>query len=256
MAVNVNQTVEWRAGAGTPVKYSFSINAQAEVVGSTSTTISVRLWGNLSVTNHPTNSRNTWPASDFAVLTLGGYDPADYQFTQGTSYYEAALPTLPNAPQSYLDAMLVEFRGDTYISDGANRSSLWIKNSGVVLNSYSAEGTQTFPINLTFTVTLTGDREQPILIWNSSGASNSTSYGWLTHQVWLSLIDLDYRPGAILNSSNVWLSHNRSGGTAHVLGSDSKWREMRTINGLSASDNPPSIRLNNKWFNQRKIGKE
>lgn len=256
MAVNVNQTVEWRAGAGTPVKYSFSISAQAEVVGSTSTTISVRLWGNLSVTNHPTNSQNTWAASDFAVLTLGGYDPADYQFTQGTSYYEAALPTLPNAPQSYLDAMLAEFRGDTYVTDGPNRSSLWIKNSGLVLNAYNAEGTQTFPIDLTFTVTLTGDREQPILIWNTSGASSSTSYGWLTHQVWLSLVDLDYRPGATLDSNSLWQSHNRNSGKAHILGSDSKWKEMRTIGSPNEKGNPPSIRKNDAWFNQAKIGKE
>lgn len=255
MAVNVNQTVEWRAGAGTPVKYSFSISAQAEVVGSTSTTISVRLWGNLSVTNHPTNSQNTWPASDFAVLTLGGYDPADYQFTQGTSYYKAALPALPNAPQSYLEAMLVEFRGDTYVSDGPNRSSLWIKNQGLVLDKYSADGTQTFNLDITFTVTLTGDREQPILIWNSSGAGNSTSYGWLTHQVWLSLVDLDYRPGATLDNG-LWLSHNRGAGKAHILGGDSKWKEMRTIGSPNEKGNPPSIRKNDAWFNQAKIGKE
>lgn len=256
MAVNVNQYVEWNAGAGTPVKYSFTINAQAEVTASTSTTITVRLWGNLVIVNHPNNSRNSWAASDFAVLTLGGYDPADYQFTQGVSYYEAALPTLPNAPQSYLDAMLAEFRGDTYVSDGPNRSSLWVKGSGVVIDSYSSDGTQTVPIDLTFTVTLTGDREQPILIWNSSGAANSTSYGWLTHQVWLSLVDLDYRPGAVLDSNSVWQSHNRTGGTAHILTGGGTWREMRTINGLEASDNPPSIRMNNKWLNQRKLGKE
>ena len=234
MSVPVFQTVEWRAGAGTPVKYAFTISAYADIVGSTSTTVDIRLWGTLLITNHPNNSRNSWPASDFAVLTLGGYDPADYQFTQGTSYYEAALPTLPNAPQSYLDAMLIEFRGDTYVSD--------------------ADGTQTFNLDITFTVTLTGDREQPILIWNSSGAGSSTSYGWLTHQVWLSLVDLDYRPGATLDNG-LWLSHNRGAGKAHILGGDSKWKEMRTVNGLASSDNPPSIRTD-KWYNQRRLGKE
>lgn len=256
MAVNVNQYVQWQAGAGSPVKYSFAINAQADIVNATSTAIDVRLWGTLTIVNHPNNSRNSWPASDFAVLTLGGYDPADYQFSQGTSYYQAALPALPNAPQSYLDAMLAEFRGDTYISDGANRSSFWIKDQGVVLNAYNAEGSQAFSIDLTFTVTLTGDREQPILIWNTSGANNSTSYTWLTHQVWLSLVDFDYRPGATLDSGRLWQSHNRNGGKAHILGADSKWKEMRTISGLESSDNPPSIRLNNKWYNQRRIGKE
>lgn len=255
MSVPVYQTVEWQAGAGTPVKYSFTISAYADVVASTSTTIDVRLWGTLLITNHPNNSRNTWAASDFAVLTLGGYDPADYQFTAGTSYYEAALPTLPNAPQSYYDAMLAEFRGDTYVSDGPNRSSLWIKNQGVVLNQYSADGTSTFPIDLTFTVTLTGVIDQPILIWNTSGANNSTSYGWLQHRVWLSLVDLDYRPGATLDSNNVWQSHNRGTGKAHILNSSNVWQEMRTVNGLTSSDNPPSIRTD-KWYNQRKLGKE
>ena len=255
MAVNVNQYVEWKAGAGSPVKYSFAINALADVVGSTSTTIDVRLWGTLTIVNHPNNSRNSWAASDFAVLTLGGYDPADYQFTQGTSYYQAALPTLPNAPQSYYDAMIAEFRGDTYITDGPNKSSLWTKTGGVVLNAASTDGSWDFPIDTTFTVTLDGTPTQPILIWNTSGAANSTSYGWLTHQVWLSLVDLDYRPGATLDSNNVWQSHNRGTGKAHILTSGGTWREMRTVNGLSSSDNPPSIRID-KWYNQRKLGKE
>lgn len=254
MAVNVIQFVEWRAGAGTPVKYSFAINAQAEVVGSTSTTIDVRLWGSLTVANHPYNSQNSWPASDFAVLTIGGYDPADYQFTPGTSYYQAALPTLPNAPQSYLDAMIAEFRGDTYITDGPNRVSLWTYSGSTI--SYSGEGQWNVPIDKTFTVTLDGTPTQAILIWNTSGASSSTSYSWLTHQVWLSLVDLDYRPGTIADNSVVWQSHNRTGGSAHVLNSSNTWLEMRTIGAPTEKGNPPSIRKNDLWFNQAKLGKE
>lgn len=256
MAVSVVQYVEWRAGAGTPVKYSFAINAQAEVVNTTSTTIDVRLWGTLTIANHPNNSRNSWAASDFAVLTLGGYDPADYQFTQGVSYYEAALPALPNAPQEYYDAMIAEFRGDTYISDGPNRSSLWTNTGGLVLNAASTEGSWPFPIDTTFTVTLDGTPTQPILIWNTSGANNSTSYGWLYHQVWLSLVDLDYRPGTIRDSNGVWQSHNRSGGEAHILTSGGTWSEMRTLGSPNEKGNPPSIRKNNLWFNQAKLGKE
>lgn len=256
MAVDVTQFVEWRAGAGTPVKYSFAINAQAEVVGTTSTTIDVRLWGTLTIANYPNNSRNSWAASDFAVLTLGGYDPADYQFTQGVSYYEAALPTLPNAPQSYLDAMIAEFRGDTYITDGPNRSSLWTNTGGLVLNAASTEGSWSFQIDTTFTVTLDGTPTQPILIWNSSGAGSSTSYSWLTHQVWLSLVDLDYRPGAIRDNNAVWQSHNRADGDAHILVSGGTWSEMRTIGAPNEKGNPPSIRKNNLWFNQARIGKE
>lgn len=67
------------------------------------------------------------------------------------------------------------------------------------------------------------------------------------------ILPADYRPGATLNS--VWLSHDRTGGKAHILTSGGTWREMRTVDGLTASDNPPSI-YTTKWMNQRKIGKE
>lgn len=67
------------------------------------------------------------------------------------------------------------------------------------------------------------------------------------------ILPADYRPGATLNS--VWLSHDRTGGKAHILTSGGTWSEMRTVDGLVASDNPPSI-YTTKWMNQRKIGKE
>jgi len=67
----------------------------------------------------------------------------------------------------------------------------------------------------------------------------------------------DYRPGAIRDNGGVWQSHNRNNGEAHILTADSgSWREMRTESGLIAAGNPPSIRINNKWMNQRLIGKE
>lgn len=66
----------------------------------------------------------------------------------------------------------------------------------------------------------------------------------------------DYRPGAILDSSAIWQSHNRSGGESHILTSGGTWREMRTINGLSAAGDPPAIRYQDKWMNMRKIGKQ
>lgn len=64
----------------------------------------------------------------------------------------------------------------------------------------------------------------------------------------------DYRPGAILKNGE-WLSHNRNGGEAHIL--CNRWSEMRTDNGHSENDNPPSIRMdNNRWTDQLLIGKE
>ena len=62
----------------------------------------------------------------------------------------------------------------------------------------------------------------------------------------------DYRPGQCLHSGT-WQSHNRSGGSANVLRSGT-WTEMRTINGGDASGDPPTIRTNGDWKNQRKIG--
>ena len=70
------------------------------------------------------------------------------------------------------------------------------------------------------------------------------------------ILPLDYRPGDTLDSSNVWQSHNRGTGKAHILNGGGSWTEMRTNNGHSESDNPPSIRMNSKWVNQLKIGKE
>lgn len=66
----------------------------------------------------------------------------------------------------------------------------------------------------------------------------------------------DYRPGAILSTDGKWLSHNRSGGESHILLPNGKWKEMRTLNGHSTNDNPPSIYRNGKWTDQLKIGKE
>ena len=69
------------------------------------------------------------------------------------------------------------------------------------------------------------------------------------------ILPADYRPGATLDSSSVWQSHERTGGKAHILTSGGTWKEMRTVDGLTASDNPPSI-YTTKWMNQRKMGKE
>ena len=70
------------------------------------------------------------------------------------------------------------------------------------------------------------------------------------------ILPADYRPGATLDSSSVWQSHERTGGKAHILTSGGTWREMRTLGGLVDMGNPPSIRKDDKWYNQRLIGKE
>ena len=68
------------------------------------------------------------------------------------------------------------------------------------------------------------------------------------------ILPADYRPGATLNS--VWLSHDRTGGSAHILTSGGTWSEMRTVGSPTELGNPPSIRKNNAWYNMAKIGKQ
>lgn len=63
----------------------------------------------------------------------------------------------------------------------------------------------------------------------------------------------DYRPGE--DRQNSWKSHNRSGGKANILVSGT-WTEMRTNDGGAGTGNPPYIRTNGNWINQRKLGEE
>lgn len=251
MAISINRTVEWQAGPGTPVKYSFNFTGTSDLVAMGSTTATFNLIGTATISNHPYNSQNSFAASDFAVLSAADKNPADYNFTPGVAYYQQAIPFLPNAPQDYVNAVLVEFRGDTY-RPNPNASSLYIKGSGVVANAITAETTNSYPVNLTFTITLNGQHDQPVLAWIQSGANNSTSYSWLDRQVWATLLDYDYRPGST-HSNNNWYSHNRNSGWAGIW-NGSSFAEMRTLDGGEGTGNPPLIFHSNGWKNQRKTG--
>lgn len=63
----------------------------------------------------------------------------------------------------------------------------------------------------------------------------------------------DYRPGKIMDNGNVWQSHNRSGGADNIW-TGSAWRTMRTDSGPTGQGNPPIIRNQSDWRNERKIG--
>lgn len=265
MSFRVNKTISWQAGEGTPIKYEFSIDIEISIVSVSSGVATISAIGSCSVQNNPTNSRNSWAASDFAILATGENDPWSYPFSPNTSYYEAALPLVVGAPQSVLDGVLLQFRGDTWISDpidNNNRSSLYYKPSGIVLNSYNGSTLQTFSVNTTFTVDISGGGDVPLLSWVASSADNSTTYDWMEHQVWASLFDLDYRPGATLDTNiNVWRSHNRINGACHILPNTTgdNWHECRTIGGdIGSQGNPPLILHSsnaNSWYNQKRIGK-
>lgn len=265
MSFRVNKTVSWAAGEGTPIKYTFNLDVKISVQSISGTTATIKMTGTYGVQNNPTNSRNSFAASDFAILSKGDVDPWDYPFTYGVSYYQTALPFATNAPSSVVDGILIEFRGDTWVSDpidNNNRSTLYEKSSGVVLNTYNGSTYQSFNVNTTFTVDISGGGDVPLLTWVTSGANNSTDYSWLQHQVWASWFDLDYRPGATLDTdTSVWKSHNRTNGACHILPNTTgtNWQECRTVGGdASAQGNPPLIlhaANANSWYNQKRIGK-
>lgn len=105
-----------------------------------------------------------------------------------------------------------------------------------------------------------GATRTPLVYKNDAHYSDGTQEGLYDDIMRMGLtfkniLPADYRPGATLDSSSVWQSHERTGGKAHILTSGGTWREMRTVDGLTASDNPPSI-YTTKWMNQRLIGKK
>lgn len=123
-------------------------------------------------------------------------------------------------------------------------------NSSKTMHTNVALGSQTF--------TLAPGEEanrSSIFIYNKNDTYSWTHGDWINAGVrFINDMPPDYRPGAILKNGE-WLSHNRSGGEAHIL--CGRWSEMRTDNGHSENDNPPSIRMdNNRWTDQLLIGKE
>lgn len=266
MSFRVNKTVAWAAGEGTPEKYRFNLDVEISVVSVSGSIATIGMIGTYGIQNNPTNSRNSFAASDFAALSKGDVDPWNYPFTHGTSYYQETLPFATNAPQYVKDGILIEFRGDTWRNDpnnNNNRSTLYCKPDGVVLNTYDGSTYQSFNVNLTFTVDISGGGNIPLLTWVTSGADNSTTYDWMQHEVWASWFDLDYRPGATLNTNdNIWHSNNKLNGACHVLSNAQNitWQECRTVGGAEGQKgNPPLILTaadNNSWRNQKKLGKE
>lgn len=265
MSFRVNKLVSWAAGEGTPIKYTFNLDVNISIQSVSGTTATIKMVGTYGVQNNPTNSQNSFAASDFAILSKGDVDPWDYPFTPGVSYYQTSLPFATNAPSSVVDGILIEFRGDTWIGDpidNNNRSTLYEKSIGVVLNTYNGSTYQSFNVNTTFTVDISGGGDIPLLTWVTSGANNSTDYSWLQHQVWASWFDLDYRPGATLDTdTSVWKSHNRTDGACHILPNTTgtNWHECRTIGGESSLQGNPPLILHaadaNSWYNQKRIGK-
>ena len=192
MAVQVSRSVEWRAGEGTPVKYSVDINGTIDLVNIRSS--GGRRYGDVAVDlyitlhNHPYNSQNSFAAADFALLSIGDLNPrSNYPFDDGRSYYGEPLPAPSSLPTG---SCVAEFRGDT-LRPNPNKVSLWTLSEGYVINSEASEGSWTHRVNRTYTLELSGAHDQPILTWSSSGASPN-HVEWLYQQVWYTAADFKH----------------------------------------------------------------
>jgi hypothetical protein len=155
----------------------------------------------------------------------------------------------------------------TYVASSTNRQEItvWFNNQQVFHTIIDTDQAGTWNLNIphSFSVTIQPSDSPQTQYPASIHFKNHNTGSTLPPDEWDLGIEIlnpnppDYRPGCIRNSSSMWLSHNRTGGEAHILTSDSgSWREMRTEGNLATAGNPPSIRINDKWMNQRKIGKE
>lgn len=247
------------------LKYGVTIDAMFDIVSVVGNTATVSVVGNYIIqqTEHGSEMPNA-PASDYAFLFEGEVTPGQTGSTIPGDHYMEPLPTLfGGSAEQYRSKMLLEFRGDTYRADGGNFTNLWTKSDGLVINRKFGNTTTRIPINTTISVDISSGGQAAILSWVTTYVTFApTVYRWGSMVAWVSLDDLDYRPGAVLGATEgVWLSHNRAGKAAHILAdtSNTAWQEMRTIAGGSGGKGtPPSILSandSNTWFNQKRLGK-
>ena len=93
--------------------------------------------------------------------------------------------------------------------------------------------------------------------------NQTMGYPWYD-EIWVgvqfrNILPKDFRPGSTLDTNtSVWKSHNRTNGACHILPNTTgtNWHECRTIGEGDVYGDPPSIFHDNKWYNQKKLGKE
>lgn len=149
-------------------------------------------------------------------------------------------------------------------TDTPGRDITLYKNDGTVI--FSTTDTQVAHAhNLSGTINV-GDESFIIapgditVVGTSLYLHNQTVGGQSHDDIWLGVqfrnpLPPDYRPGAVYDNS-VWQSHNRVGGTCHVLSNTTGpvFTEMRTLGAPTSLGNPPSLYHDNKWYNMAKIG--
>lgn len=113
----------------------------------------------------------------------------------------------------------------------------------------------------TFTLPPGGDAQRSSIYWRNTIVGYES---WAIPNIYTDILDIgvhfknilppDYVPGKVRNTSGVWLSCNRIGGTAKIKTNTSAWTQMRTIDGPNGTGNPPYIKHPDAWHNQRLIG--
>lgn len=162
-----------------------------------------------------------------------------------------------------------DITSDTLVRNGVAQSytgifyDIWIKFDGDTTFSTRvlAESSGTYDLNLPASFSITVPPQSASTAASIHFFSKAAGYSYDPDEFTLGLIVTnpnlpDYRPGAIRDSNGVWQSHNRNGGEVHVRNANGVWVEERTAGAPSEKGNPPSIRKDNAWFNQKKLGKE
>ena len=257
MGIRADINDAWAAGAGSPTKYEFSMSSEIDVVQD-GDEADFTWHGTLTVTNYPNNSRNGFPASDFATWSVG-----DDNFSRGGEindyHYGATMPYTGNGLPT--DKILVQFQGRTWRGGGANTTTVYNRGAGIVLPQSGAAGTRTYNFSIPFHLHLTEEPEQIVVFYNGSGANNGMNASWFRNEVYIyvrqfmdaGLITFDYRPGE-RKVQGVWQSHNRENGGVCER-KNGGWYEMRTRQGdKNAKGDPPERKHDNDWYNMHKIG--
>lgn len=133
--------------------------------------------------------------------------------------------------------------GSQSASENGDTHSFVVPNQSPTYNDYKFLGWSRAQHTGTCTVADVDYRAGDTIVINKNSPTLTLYACW----------EKDYRPGQILDNNSVWQSHNRSSGADNIR-TESNWKTMRTIDGPSATGDPPVIHHASEFKNQRKIG--
>lgn len=222
MATHITKTVAWN---NTNVyKYKITLDAYFELVNLVGTTATINISGNYIVDQSEHDQEMVLTgASDFGFLFEGNVTPAAPTTVIPGNFYMASLPTLfGGSAEQYSSLMLLEFRGDTYATDGGNFTNLWTKSDGLIINRKFGNTSTTVPLNINVTVDVSSGGIAPVLSWATTYVTfEPTTYHWGDSVAWVTWVDLNW---------DATLNYNANGGaggpgtaTHSTPASDNSW---------------------------------